>query len=128
MYFTRPTNPIERPDFVISCRTFVPGLQSRTARGRSPKFETLSSLLRREIFPFLQYNSKAKIINAETLPYLYKAKLDEMQGYSGDSQCYAYVSCIRIFFEGNVSEPPPGYIPVSRPPNVYEDVDDCGLL
>ncbi|CAD5120483.1 DgyrCDS9049 [Dimorphilus gyrociliatus] len=128
IYFTRTFDAEPRPDFTISCRTFLPALQSRTAKGRSPTFETMSSLLRREIFPFLQYNSKAKIINAETLPYLYKAKVDDMQSYTGDSEVYAYISCIRIFFEGLVTEPPPGYIPLSNHPRIYEDAEECCLL
>ncbi|CAD5120482.1 DgyrCDS9048 [Dimorphilus gyrociliatus] len=109
----------------ISARTFTPALLVQKTC-RMHEFETLDKLFEREIIPYLNYNSNARIINAETVPY-FISNSSELSVYSKKRRPEIILTCIRIYFDTPVSEPPPGFIHKSEPP-IFEQEGCCNVL
>lgn len=121
-YVTRQEGLIERP-FNLTYKTFVPPILEKKNHGHS-NYEPMNILFKREISPFIKFNSPTKVINYETIPYYYKTKTEETT--SMGNYRYVYLICIRVYFDGPIEEPPKGYIePHDGPSTVF---DNCSIL
>lgn len=118
-------NSINYPVRELNSRTFSPALFVQKTCGFH-EFETLDKLFEREIIPFLNYNSNARIINVETVT-CNATDESELMVYTKKKRPEIKLTCIRLYFDTSVVDPPPGYIHKSDPP-IFEDDGCCNVL
>lgn len=103
----------------LSCKTFVPSIYEHSHT--FDKYEPSDVFFKREIMPFICYNSKTDVINFEIVPYFVKTDVNEMKSWSSHMK-YRLVLCFRIYFNGPVENPPVGYIQPPPSPLLKEEI------
>lgn len=110
----------------LTFRCFCPGLKSEDKENGIRTYESLDRLWCREVIPFANYNSHAKIINVETIAYnLYT---DGLSMLNIKRKCFKKLLHVRVYFDGPVADPPPGFI---TPPPIWineNENDSCHIL
>ncbi|CAD5120484.1 DgyrCDS9050 [Dimorphilus gyrociliatus] len=99
----------------LTWRNFTPAITVNKPTN-SDEYETFDLLYKREILPFINYNSNAKVINFEIIPIFPPTKYVTL------------ISSVRIYFHGTIQEPPAIVLGNVQHPKEVETSKNCNIL
>ncbi|CAD5120481.1 DgyrCDS9047 [Dimorphilus gyrociliatus] len=126
VYYTIKTPSLSIYPIKLTFKCFFPGIV-RPDSSETPRIcESLDKLWYREVIPFVNYNSHVKIINVETIALEENSNTHIMS----DDNCKRKVLHVRVYFDGPVADPPPGFLmpPPSYSSSDYHKSQSCQIL